>query len=147
MSAIAPPVLVRRALLWVAGTAACEVSSELDILSSNSLCPIPAINGSTKAWCGLEELPGVFVARIPQNIAHRAALTYLPLSEHQHVVGNSGGHAEVVRNEQQCEAHAVPQVKQQVKDDGLDRDVEREVTSSQTSKSGRAASARARATR
>ena len=62
---------------------------------------------------------------LAEDFEHRAVFDLLALEHHEHVVGDLGDHAQVVRDEDDRHAALVAELAEDFEDLGLDRDVER----------------------
>ena len=86
----------------------------------------PAIFGlGIDARRGVQQRPGVGMARIGQQILGRAFLDHFARVHHQHARADIGDHAEVVADQHDGGAKVAVQPAQQVEDLRLDRHVER----------------------
>ena len=63
--------------------------------------------------------------RVAEDVEHRAVLDFFAAEHHEHVVGDLGDHAQVVRDEDDRHAALVAELAEDVENLGLDRDVER----------------------
>ncbi len=81
--------------------------------------------GSAASEGAAQQAAGVGVRRRRKHFSHRAGLHDAPRVHHRHAVGNLRHHAEVVGNQQQGQAQALPQLGQQRQNLRLDSDVQR----------------------
>ena len=72
-----------------------------------------------------EQALRVGMLRVREDVEHGAVLDFFAAVHHEHVVGDFGDHAEVVRDEEDRHAALVAELAEDVEDLGLDRDVER----------------------
>jgi len=92
-------------------------------------------------------LAGVWVLGVVQDGVHRAALDDATVTHHEDVVADVPHRCEVMGDEQQRHTGVAADLAEQVEDLGLDRDVEGGDGLVEDEEPGRAASARAIATR